>query len=71
MHLPVGQIESGSYWGPSAKYVAICGVFHYIGQVNFAYGQVKVEDHLPLTSRPAFICFTLVVVENIAYVLLK
>ena len=32
MHLLFGQVEFGSYWGPTSKYVTIGRVFHYIGR---------------------------------------
>ena len=25
----------------------LVGLFYYFGQVNFVFGQVKIEDHLP------------------------
>ena len=47
MYLPVGQVKFQFHLSIIFKYVALSIVCIDIGQVDFIFGQVKVQDHLP------------------------
>ena len=47
MYLPEWQAKIQAYGEPTFQYVGIGRLFCNLGDVNFVFRQVKVEDHLP------------------------